>query len=701
MSFIGLHLFDWIVIIAYFLAMVYIGKWTQTKVKNTKDFYQGGRSFGKVLIAFITFGNMTSADQAAGVTREIYRQGLQGMWFQNLTLFHTPFQWFTAVFQRRARYIGPGDLYQHRFESKFLAGLFAAYLLISAIYGNAFGYLITGKTIQAMLVKPESEYTVEERRNVEEFRDYQALKKKQSVERLNEQDQQRLEVLREKDKRRELNAYISYLDLLAFFIVYAGVVGAYTILGGMFAAALTDVIQGLMIIFLSFALIPAGLQAVGGFGGLHARVPDYMFHLFGSDVTSEYTWYFVAAMVTLNLVVNAPRSFTVGGAAKDDNAARIGYVTGSLTKRFMMVAWALTGLIAVGLFAGLLDDPTYIWGYMTRDLLGPGFVGLMIASIFAANMSTISGMSLEWGAAFTKNILLPLRPQTSEKVQVLAGRIVIFVVLGGSIYFTTKVDDIFVVFKYILSIGTVVGPAVWLVYFWRRLTTKAVVTQMLLSILVTIAIPNIVPEIPGLQRHQSLTIQTKLRVEVVKTKALREDVDAGRASFVGETIEKTKTAPPTGIFYETVVREKPEDPNSPLLGKGMFRVQVFLVSFFGVDLTEMSKPQISTISFVFDIIFPFVILFGVSLITKRNSEQVLREFYACVHTPCVANQEEDARRVQMATDNPEIVEQDKVFPGTDWEIWKPTKMDVWGFVVLCFLVLVVIGLFYLVASIGA
>ncbi|MEK6571668.1 MAG: sodium:solute symporter family protein, partial [Bacteroidota bacterium] len=328
MSFIGLHLFDWIVIIAYFLAMVYIGKWTQKKVKDTKDFYQGGRSFGKILIAFITFGNMTSADQAAGVTREIYRQGLQGMWFQNLTLFHTPFQWFTAVFQRRARYIGPGDLYQHRFESKFLAGLFAAYLLISAIYGNAFGYLITGKTIQAMLVKPDSEYTVEERRSVEEFRDYQALKKKQSVERLNEQDQQRLEVLREKDKRRELNAYISYLDLLAFFIVYAGVVGAYTILGGMFAAALTDVIQGLMIIFLSFALIPVGLQALGGFGGLHARVPDYMFHLFGSDVTSEYTWYFVAAMVTLNLVVNAPRSFTVGGAARDDNAARIGYVTG-------------------------------------------------------------------------------------------------------------------------------------------------------------------------------------------------------------------------------------------------------------------------------------------------------------------------------------------------------------------------------------
>lgn len=701
MNFLGLHLLDWIVILAYFAGMVYIGKWTKKRVKNTKDFYQGGRSFGKVLIAFITFGNMTSADQAAGVTREVYRQGLQGMWFQNLTLFHTPFQWFLAVFQRRARYIGPGDLYQHRFESKFLAGLFAAYLLISAIYGNAFGYLITGKTIQAMVVKPASEYTIEERQSVEEFKEYQALRKKQSVQQLNNEEQQRLEVLREKDKRRELNAYISYLNLTAFFIIYAGVVGTYTILGGMFAAAFTDVIQGLMIIFLSCALIPVGLSVLGGFSGLHGHVPDYMFQLFGSDVTSEYTWYFVAAMVTLNLVVNAPRSFTVGGAARDDKSARIGYVTGSLTKRLMMVGWALTGLIGVGLFAGQLDDPTYIWGYMTRDLLGAGFVGLMIASIFAANMSTISGTSLEWGAAFTKNILFPLRPQTSETLQVLSGRIVIFVVLGGSIYFATKVEDVFVVFKYILSIGTVIGPAIWLVYFWRRLTTRAVVTQMILSILVTIVIPNIGPEIPGMRAHPSLTIQTKPRIEVVKTKALREDVEAGRATAVGEVIEKTKVAPPTGIFYETVVREYPEDPNSKYIGQGMFRVQVYLVSLLGVDFTEMTKSQVTTVSFAFDTVFPFIILFGVSLITKRNSEKVLREFYACVHTPCVADQAEDARRVQMAVDNPEIVERDKAFPGTDWEIWKPTKMDVWGFVVLCLFVLVIIGLFYLVASIGA
>ena len=62
--------------------MIIIGIWAHRKVLNTRDFYQGGRSFGKVLTTFLSFGSMTSSDQAAGITREIYRQGLSGLWFR-------------------------------------------------------------------------------------------------------------------------------------------------------------------------------------------------------------------------------------------------------------------------------------------------------------------------------------------------------------------------------------------------------------------------------------------------------------------------------------------------------------------------------------------------------------------------------------------------------------------------------------------
>ncbi|MDZ7361121.1 MAG: sodium:solute symporter family protein [candidate division KSB1 bacterium] len=699
---LGLHLIDWIILAGYFFVIVGIGKWATAKVHNTTDFYQGGRRLGKVLNTFLWFGNITSADQSSGVAREIYRQGLQGVWFQNLVLFHTPFQWlFTAILQRRARYISNGDIYLHRFESRFLAGLFTFCLIATTVYGGSLGFLLMGKTLQAMMVKPESEYTALERQSVQEFNELQELEKKSGFVTLAPQEKIRLGILQDKAKRGDIQAHVSYLNLPAFYVFYAAIIAAYTIMGGLLAIAITDVIQGVMLAFLSLALIPVGLKALGGFAGLHAKVPPEYFSLFGSDVTSDYTWYYVTAFVTLNLVVNAPRAFTIGGSASDDNAARIGFVAGSFAKRFMMIGWALTGLIALGLYAGRLSDPTNIWGLMTRELLGAGFVGLMIAAIFSANMDQASSTSLEWSAAFIKNVLLPIRPNISEKTQVLIGRLIIILGLAGTVYFSMQVGDIFVVFRYMLSILTTIGPAIWLAFFWRRLTTTAVATQMILSVLVTIVLPNVVPLINNNRENPALTIQTQARTQVIQSKAIEEDVAAGRAQSVGEIITKTKTAPPAGIFYETVVRKNPEDPNSPLVGHGAFRVQVYLISLLGIDFTHMTKPQVLTASFIFDIIFPFLILFGVSLVTKRNSEKVLREFYAAVHTPVIADHAEDARRVQAAIDDPAIVEQDKIFPGTDWEFWKPTRADIYGFILCWVIIGVIIWLYGAIMRIGA
>lgn len=681
--------------------MVYIGKWASRKIKTTKDFYQGGRSFGKVLFAFLNFGTITSSDQATGVSREIYRQGLSGLWFQNLVLFITPFYWFSSILQRRTRYIGPGDIYLHRFESKFLGRLFAFYILLMAIYGGSMGFLLTGKTMKALMVKPETEYSEVERESVQGFTRFKELENKQKFETLSVEEKEEFTVFQEKMKQDKLHGYASYINLTLFYFIYAAIVGGYTIMGGLFAAVVTDIIQGLLILFLSVILIPVGLIKLGGFSGLHAKVPDYMFELFGSAATSEYTWYFVAAMVIVNLIGLPPRGFTAGGSAKDDKSARIGFMVGAFAKRFVTIGWALTGLIAVGLYAGQLSDPTMIWGHITRDLLGVGFIGIMVASIMAANMSSIDAQSLEWSAAFTKNILVPLRPDMKEKTQLFAGRLVIFVVLISSIYFARKVDDIFVMFKYVLSVGTIIGPALWLVYFWRRLTTKAVVVQMILTIFTTVIIPNVAPMFESVRTNPKFTIQTEERVAIIWTKALQDDVDSGRAEFVGQKIQKKKIHPPAAIFFDEVVRKNPDDPNSQLVGKGVFRNQLFYFSLLGVPVQNLSKPQLATLSFIFDIIFPFIILFGVSLITNRNSEKILREFYGAIHTPALADPEKDARKVKEAVENPEIVEQKKLFPGSDWEFWKPDRWDIWGFILSWAVVGFIILLYILIMRIGA
>ncbi len=697
MRFLGLHIIDWAIIGLYLVVLIVIGRRMQRRIRSTRDFFQGNRSFGRVLMGFLNFGNMVSADQAAGVTREIYRQGLQGVWFQNLVLFITPFYWFTSVLQRRARYLAPGDIYEHRFESKFLSGLFAVYLLLAAIYGSSIGYLITGKTMQAVMVKPSYEYSAKEAASIAGFQEMRQLEVKEQSGILPDSLKQRLTQLHEQERQGKISGTISYLDITTFYLIYGGVTAAYVIMGGLFAAAFTDVLQGIMILLLSTILIPVGLMKLGGFSGLHARVSDDMFRLFGSGAGSEYTWWFVATMVLVNLIGLAPRSFTIGGAAKDDNAARTGMVSGAFVKRFIMIGWALTGLIAVALYSGQLSDASYIWGTMTNDLLGAGFVGLMIASVLAANMASKASSSLEWSAAFTKNILLPLRPQTSEITQVLAGRIVIFLVLIGGIGFAYMVDDIFIVFKYVLSIGTIIGPSLWLVYFWRRLTTKAVIMQMLLSIFVTVVVPNVVPAIQSLRESPALTVVTHGREEHEVVRAKQEDVKEGRAKTIGQEIIKVKREEPAGIYFENI--EAKADGHR--IGSGLFRFQLWVVGLFGINLTSFSKAGLSATSFLFDIVFPFVILFIVSVITRPNSERVLREFYARVHTPAIANTEQDAIEVLKRIDDPSLVERDKIFPHTNWEFWKLTKQDYIGFG-LCWLgVVAIVGLYLLLTHIGS
>jgi SSS family solute:Na+ symporter len=407
------------------------------------------------------------------------------------------------------------------------------------------------------------------------------------------------------------------------------------------------------------------------------------------------------AMVITNLVGLAPRGFTIGGSAKDDNTARFGYVAGAFAKRFIMIGWALTGLIAIGLYAGELSDATYIWGHMTLDLLGTGFIGIMIASVIAANMANKAATSLEWSAGFTKNILLPLRPQTSEKTQVFVGRLIIFVVLMGSIAFAYSMDDILVVFKYVLSIGTIIGPSIWLVYFWRRLNTKAVVTQMILSICVTVVLPIAIPSITDVATNPKYTIRTTEKVSVVTTRAVQSDVKLGKAESVGQQIEKVEIVPPTGIFFENVTHEVAGDPTSPLVGQGLFRVQLYFYHLLGFNLQGLNKAMLSTISFAFDVCFPFLILFVVSLLTKPNSDAALTKFYACILTPTVADHKQDEKNVQDTIDDPELFKNKKLFPDSNWMFWKPTKLDIWGFVGCWILVGFIIWLYYLITSIGA
>ncbi len=698
----GLHLLDVAIIGVYVLAILWIGQWVGRRMKSQTDFYLAGRKLGKLYQFFLNFGHSTDANQAVGVSREIYRQGLGGMWIQFLVLFLTPFYWFTTSLFRRSRLITTGDLLDERFDSKFLGGAFAAFTLVMALVGGGASYMVAGKTMMALTPKAESEYTVEEARAVAQFREYRELQSR-VTEGLTTAELSRYQELHERAKRGELRGLVSHTDPLVFYIAYAVIIAIYTVLGGFAAAAISDAIQGVLIITFSLMLIPIGLGELGGFEGLHARVPDYMFSLFGSVATSEYAWYTILAMVVANLVaiIAAAPMMPTAGSAKDEMTARIGMLGGMFLKRFIMLFWALAGLIAIGLYGGALDDPDQIWGLMTRSLLFPGAIGLMLAGVLAANMSSLDALAVTNSALFVRNIYQPLSRERSERHYINLGRGVIGVILLGGIVSAIWADNLLNLFKYFISLPAVFGGAIWLGLVWRRLTKTAVIAQVVIAFTIYAIIPNVFPAIPAVRTQPALIAQTTPRDVTVVTGALEEDVAEGRALEVGETIHKTQRIEATGIFFENVVRVDPDDPDSPLEGRGRFHAEIWVLSWFGIDFSGWTKAQLVATRFFFDALFPFLLLFSISAFTRPVERKRLDRFFGKLHTPVQPTPEEDEAAVEHAARHPEKSEADKIWPGSSWEISKPGWIDVIGFGGSCVLVGLILVLLWFMAGLGA
>lgn len=676
----GLHILDVFIIFLYIGIILWLGKRAGQKTKNTGDFFLAGRKLGKFYQFFLNFGCSTNADQAVAVSREIYRQGIGGMWIQYLVLFLTPFYWFTTFFFRRVRLTTIGDYFTERFKSKSLGGSYAVFILLMSILGGGVGYMVAAKTMMAMTPKSVEKCSYEERLSIEQFREYQGLKSRLD-EGLTSKEQTRYEELNEKNKRGELHSFISHTNPVLFYFIYAVIVGIYTMLGGFRAAAITDAIQGILIITFSLILIPIGLHRIGGFSGLHASVPDYMFELFGSVTMSEYAWYTIFAMVLANLVsiIAVAPGMATAGSAKDEMTARFGMIGGMFFKRFIMIFWALAGLLAIGLYAGMLHDPDLIWGFMSKDLLFPGAIGLMLVGILAANMSTLDAGAVSYSALFIKNLYEPFRPDKSEKHYLFIGRIAIAVTLLGGIVVALFINNLLELFKYMISVPAIFGASIWLGFIWRKLTKSAVFIQVAICLIIYAIIPNLFQTLDWARYNEFFLQETKAKTVTITISALTEDVKAGKAEYIGQPIQRQHTIEPAGVFFENVARTDPADPSSPKVGLGRFHAEIWVLSWLGIDFSHYKKAQLVAIRFLFDAIFPLLLLFLISFVTKPTPKRRLDRFFAKMHTPVQKTPEEEKKALEDSYENPEKFKKDKILPESNWEILKPTKLDLLGF----------------------
>jgi SSS family solute:Na+ symporter len=332
---------------------------------------------------------------------------------------------------------------------------------------------------------------------------------------------------------------------------------------------------------------------------------------------------------------------------------------------------------------------------MTRDLLWPGAVGLMLVGVLSGSMSWLGASALSHSALFIRNLYKPWVPDRSDAHYLVVGRIMVAVTLAGGIVVAIVADNLLGLFQYIISIPAIFGASIWLGFLWRRVTKWAVILQVAICLVV----PTAFSSIEWAARRPAFLAETAARSVQVVSKATNADVAAGKAAAVGAPMTTTREMAPVAIFFDRVARTNPADADSPKIGLGRFNAEVWIVSWFGVDFSHSSKPQLLAVRFFFSALFPFVLLVAFSYVTRPVPKANLDRFFARVHTPVQPTPEADAAAVEASYADPAKFESDKLFRGTGWEIMKPATSDYVGFFGTCGLVGVILVLLWVMVTV--
>jgi SSS family solute:Na+ symporter len=650
-----LHFLDLLVIAGYFALIVGLGRRASRKAGNQGEegFFLAGRKLGKLYQFVLNFGNTTDANNAVSTASLTYQQGAAGAWLSFQMVFMNPYFWFMNLWFRRVRLVTMGDLLEQRMNSRRLAQFYAlVQVLVAVIITIGFGNLVTYKISTAVVVKPESAWTVQERASVEDYRSWRTLEATAATGVLDPLQQKQLGVLRERAARNELRDSISPFAPLPFYCLYTLVIAAYILKGGMTATAVNEMVQCILIVIFSCMLLPVGLHAIGGFGELAHRLPPAMFDFFGTAGVGQVTGLTVAAVFFVSWVqiTGIMGNMTIAGSARSEFSARFGAVSGTYAKRLMVIMWSFCGLVAYALYAGGLADPDMVWGAMSRDLLGPGLLGLMLAGVLAANMSSVAAQAMSASAIAVRTLIRPFRPAMSEAEAVTAGRWALVFLLVLGIAAALLAEDVFTFFQLMLTINVPFGAAVFLMFFWRRLTLPAVWLAVVLSTLVNIVGPLVLARAEAVQLHPSLTV---------------------RAADVSGHLQP--------VYFESVARVNPADPTSALEGRTRFHTELYLLSLAGVPVEKLSPSHRLAVRFFFDGLLPFALLIGVSLFTRPPPAASLDQFFGKMKTPVAADPTADAAVMAETIRDPRRFDHQKLFPASSWEFTKWNRVDTLGF----------------------
>ena len=451
---------DWTIILLFFLTFILIGLFTSKKSgKNSKEYFLSGRNMPWWLLGISMVATTFSADTPNLVTNIVREKGVSGNWTWWAFLLTGMFTvYLYSKLWRRSKVLTDLEFYELRYSGKeavFLRAFRAIYL------GVFFNVIIMASVCLAGI---------------------------------------------------KIGGILLGLSPFECIFYSSLITVLYSTLGGLRSVIYTDLIQFIIAmvgsIWATYYII--NLEEVGGLGVMlsHSNVIDKLYFFPSSGDMDQLLIVLIIPLAVQWWAVWYPGAEPGGGgyiaqrmlSARDEKNAIYSTLLFNITHYVIRPwPWILIALSSLVVFPNLDSIATAFPGVdksiigndiaypAMLSLLPTGLLGLVLASLIAAFMSTISS-HLNWGASYISIDFYKrfIKKNASEKEVVRVGKLstVILMILAG--FVSLQLSDSLGAFNILLQIGAGTGSIFLLRWFWWRVNAYSEITGMIISFFVAV-----------------------------------------------------------------------------------------------------------------------------------------------------------------------------------------------------------------------
>ena len=383
-----------------------VGVWAGRNVKDTDDFFVGGRHMGKLLITCTQLATWIGGAMTMAWVSYGYQQGFAAFWYCALQGIGPLVAAFFLVKTFRAKkFTSLPDYFADVYQNKVVTAIVTVVVMVIPITWTASQFSASARMMSGVLG----------------------------------------------------------IDFTVGVIITAAVVMGYSVFGGFTSVVYTDTLQ-FMILFVLFLIIaPQPVIMAGGVGATISALPEDMSNLFQLKDLSSYA---MLAYVIYGITefLSNQTSYQRIYAADSEKTARFSLIVTGILTFIWGIGAPITGMAIRSLNPNLIPDEALSWFLSSHasDVLCLAFLACIMMATMSTADSCLNSLSVNISHDIYQNLI---NPKADDKKVLRAGRIVSLLFGFVSMYWALQGGSIVNFFNY--SAGLSAGPIAAIILFTR------------------------------------------------------------------------------------------------------------------------------------------------------------------------------------------------------------------------------------------